>query len=1189
MKSGHDHWMLFRYSILRYYLLLVGVALCVAGVQAQAAKVSSGNKVAPRENAQTGFFPGSINIFAGNGTIGGGYADGSLPANVSIGAPTAVAVDSQGDIFFAGDSGNTIYAVYEGNKVTPLIAAVTTQAATPVTPIKGDIYQVSAVSSNCSYCYTDGIPASQAYLNNIQGMSFDSSDNLFISAGLNMYCVFEVDSTTTDLHVVAGQFDLPSSYAVGDTIDGVPATSVTLSDPTDVKTDSFGNIYFTDEGNIVALVVYSGSQPPPVLAAEGVATTPSDQGNIYTIAGQVQNFCGGPGTCTDAGPGRGSLISGAISLFVDAAGDVYVLDNYAYTVRVIYAGAVVPALLATQKPVSGNIYTVVGLNTQFTPCSATPCGDGGTAQNIYLNNPSYVVVDSTGDVFIDDSFDHAIREVNAAGNVSTVAGIADPNATPPAIPAAGTTATSTPLNLPETIAFDAQENLYIADNGYNIVWSVAPSQPQTITFPKLDTPVTYGAGQVGLSATASSGLTVQYSVTGPALVSGTGPTAALNFTGAGLVTVTATQAGNAEFGPAPAVSQTLTVNKAPLTVTASDATKKFGQPNPVFTAAYSGFVNSDTQASSLTGQPSITTTATTNSAAGTYPLVVTQGTLTSANYSFTFVNGTFTITGSTAQTITFPAIPAITYGQATSITLGATASSGLAIQYTVVSGPGKVTGSTLTISGGGTIVITASQPGNNVYEGATAVTQSLVIKPAPLTVTAPTLTFPHGTAIDPTTFPAPTVTGFVGTDNSSLVSGAAVYTTSAVGTPAAGTYPLNVAQGTLSVVPQASGSYILANFVAGSIIIGKATQTISNLPLPALSYNAFYSVTASSSSGLPVTVSVTGPLVIQGSNMTAPSAGNNTIQFYSIGVGPASLTITQPGTADFAAAPPIVLTFNVNKAELDIQANNAIQEQGSQNPPFTYTIGANVQPGPLGGFVDIPSIVSGIPTLTTTATPSSPPGAYPIVPSAGTLTSPDYYFVFLNGTLTVTPPGGFVITANPSSLTIPTGMSGQATLTITPNNAYQGTVTLSCGQLPANVSCVVSPATYTFPGSQNADGSENPAQGTITISTAGTLVGLMPAKNSTILNASFLIPGAAAGLMLLLIRRRMARRGIVLGACVLTILSLGMISLTACGGSSGSGTKPVTGTTILTINGSGTTPSGAGTVTASAPLSVTIQ
>jgi hypothetical protein len=197
--------------------------------------------------------------------------------------------------------------------------------------------------------------------------------------------------------------------------------------------------------------------------------------------------------------------------------------------------------------------------------------------------------------------------------------------------------------------------------------------------------------------------------------------------------------------------------------------------------------------------------------------------------------------------------------------------------------------------------------------------------------------------------------------------------------------------------------------------------------------------------------------------------------------------------------------------------------------------------------------------------------------------------VFVNGNLTVTPPGNFAIAANPTSLTIPRGQSGQSSITITPANNYQGSVTMSCGQMPANVICVVSPSTFTFPGSQNPDGSENAAQGTITINTAaGTVVGALPARNSNTNQAGLLIPGAFLGVLLLFVRRRTARWFVAGRACVLLLLGLGLFSLISCGG----GTSFVTaapGTITVSINGRGTTPSGSGDVTASAPLTVVIQ
>jgi len=90
---------------------------------------------------------------------------------------------------------------------------------------------------------------------------------------------------------------------------------------------------------------------------------------------------------------------------------------------------------------------------------------------------------------------------------------------------------------------------------------------------------------------------------------------------------------------------TVTVQTAPLTVTANAATVVTGQPIPALTATISGFKNGQTLATSgVTGAPVCTAMATTTSPVGTYPITCTVGTLTSTNYTFTsFVGGTLTI------------------------------------------------------------------------------------------------------------------------------------------------------------------------------------------------------------------------------------------------------------------------------------------------------------------------------------------------------------------------------------------------------------------------------------------------------------------------------------------------------------------------------------------------------------------
>lgn len=100
------------------------------------------------------------------------------------------------------------------------------------------------------------------------------------------------------------------------------------------------------------------------------------------------------------------------------------------------------------------------------------------------------------------------------------------------------------------------------------------------------------------------------------------------------------------------VDGTLTVEPAivirPLTVTADNKSIMRGASLPSFTYALSGFVNGDTAASSTTGSALCTTTATPDSPVGTYPITCTEGTLTSATYTFAdFVAAELTVTDGT--------------------------------------------------------------------------------------------------------------------------------------------------------------------------------------------------------------------------------------------------------------------------------------------------------------------------------------------------------------------------------------------------------------------------------------------------------------------------------------------------------------------------------------------------------------
>ncbi len=162
---------------------------------------------------------------------------------------------------------------------------------------------------------------------------------------------------------------------------------------------------------------------------------------------------------------------------------------------------------------------------------------------------------------------------------------------------------------------------------------------QNISFGSLGNK-TYGNAAFALSASSDSSLAVTFSVqSGSASLSdGTN----VNLTGTGSVTIRASQAGDSDFNPAANVDQSFNVSSATLTVTADSTNRAYGVANPAFTYGITGFVNGE-NSSVVSGTPSLTTVATAVSNVGNYTIVAAINTLSAANYSFSFVNGTLTI------------------------------------------------------------------------------------------------------------------------------------------------------------------------------------------------------------------------------------------------------------------------------------------------------------------------------------------------------------------------------------------------------------------------------------------------------------------------------------------------------------------------------------------------------------------
>jgi sugar lactone lactonase YvrE len=169
-------------------------------------------------------------------------------------------------------------------------------------------------------------------------------------------------------------------------------------------------------------------------------TTPNSGGavSVSTIAGSgVQGSADGTGTFATFYQPTG--------IAVDASGNIYVADYRNNTIRKITATGVVTTLAGTVAQGSAN----------------------GTGTYATFNQPTGVAVDASGNIYVADNGNNLIREITPAGVVTTIAG----SGTSGGFNGTGTAAT---FNCPQGIAVDVSGNIYVADYGNNQVRKIAP-------------------------------------------------------------------------------------------------------------------------------------------------------------------------------------------------------------------------------------------------------------------------------------------------------------------------------------------------------------------------------------------------------------------------------------------------------------------------------------------------------------------------------------------------------------------------------------------------------------------------------------------------------------------------------------------------------------------------------------------
>jgi sugar lactone lactonase YvrE len=208
----------------------------------------------------------------------------------------------------------------------------------------------------------------------------------------------------------------------------------------DIAIDSSSNIYVADTGN--------------------------DTVRKITPAGVVTTLAGQPGVSGSSDGSGSALFNHPAGIAIDGAGNAFIADTNNNTIRkvVIANGAV--STLAGQAGIAGS--------------------SDGTGTAAAFNGPSGIAVDSTGNLFISDTLNHAIREITPAGVVTTIAGTAGSSGF---ADAAGSAAR---FHGPQGLALDSSGDLFVADTNNNAIRKLVTSTGVVTTI----------AGQTGVAGSA---------------------------------------------------------------------------------------------------------------------------------------------------------------------------------------------------------------------------------------------------------------------------------------------------------------------------------------------------------------------------------------------------------------------------------------------------------------------------------------------------------------------------------------------------------------------------------------------------------------------------------------------------------------------------------------------------------------
>jgi uncharacterized protein (TIGR03437 family) len=441
---------------------------------------------------------GTIHTIGGNGNPG--YSgDNGAALLATLNGPTGISVDANNNVYFIDYLNNRVRKInqssgiispfagsggfgygepnYDGNNGPATAALLAIPFSTAVEPNGNvlilcllELWRVSATSGTITFIAGSDTLGFAGDGGAVLNAKF--SVPIYVTAAPNDDILL-ADVGNYRVRRISG--GIVNTVAGTSILDGIPATTAFLNQPDGLALDGKGGVTIADTGDSRIRSVPS-SQTIANLAGNGVrgsstgelffprAGTYDASGNLLFAdqennrvmrlpvgsAIQVVAGSGTEGFSGDGAQANQAKLNDPTGVAVDAAGNVYIADQGNARIRMVDA--------------SGNISTFAGNG------NPTFLGDSGAAKSAQLD-PYDLAIDSAGNLYVADFFNHRIRKINLATKIiTTVAGIGTPG-----LSGDGGLATGAQLKFPTGVAVDASGNLYIADAGNSVVRRVSAS------------------------------------------------------------------------------------------------------------------------------------------------------------------------------------------------------------------------------------------------------------------------------------------------------------------------------------------------------------------------------------------------------------------------------------------------------------------------------------------------------------------------------------------------------------------------------------------------------------------------------------------------------------------------------------------------------------------------------------------